>query len=158
MDIDQLETRIQALLGSQQPSGDPVHVEWRLNEYDPKIKAINDALKRADEKERFDLTKELLNVYLTQEAPTVERLFGHLPEKGDRRIMGTVVAGGRQFRIWQGLPAYVSPDFADSCGKNLVVGIYGELTQRYVEELLPAREGYVDFLDYRGCRIRIKGG
>ena len=135
IDIQNLERRLVALGG--QPHKRVVQVSWDF--YTPEVKAINEALARGTNEERLELTKDLYSLYRSDDLENAKKVFGDVSPIGPMRVMGTIAHQGEQFRIWHGIPGHISREHADSCGENLILGVYGnsEDVRKYVETLMP---------------------
>ena len=104
---------------------------------------IDQALKNANEEDRFSLAVNLFRLWfeagMCREQERLEEaksVFGEIFEKhGGRYVMYTLTADRKQLRVWYGRPACMAPDHVDSCGHNLLFGVYGhpEVVQRYLK-------------------------
>lgn len=109
------------------------------------VQKIDEALSRASEEERFSLAVDLFRLWveagvyrMKERQEEAQSVFGQLFDKdGDKRLMYTLTTTGEQLRVWYGSPSYMGPDHVDSCGRNLLFGVYGHPpgVERYLRAL-----------------------
>lgn len=139
-----ISDRIKQLSECRKKEALTADVEYRTYEVDGP--EINQALNRADEEERFTLAVDLFRLWFEagirreeSRQEEAESIFGQVFSKhGRERLMYTLTADGQQLRVWYGLPGRMIPDHVDSCGRNLLFGVYGhtEVVEKYLRAFL----------------------
>ncbi|MBP6888848.1 MAG: hypothetical protein KBC21_04100 [Candidatus Pacebacteria bacterium] len=109
------------------------------------VEKIDRALRNANEEDRFSLAIDLFRLWFEagmcskkERQEEAQSIFGQIfNEHGDKRLMYTLTADGKQLRVWYGRPACMDSDYVDSCGENLLFGVYGhpEIVKRYLQAL-----------------------
>lgn len=143
-------------------------VEWKAE----KAEEITSMLSSLNVNEKLKLTRDFFELYKNYRfsvedycsssdnprLPKVRNFFGN-PQGLNRhfRWVGTLANGDRQFRIWDGLPASINHDYVDSCGRGLVLGVYGrpEEVRKYADSLMELKAGGYDRVNVRGATLLI---
>ena len=132
----ELESRLEALTHEGAPK-----VRWRIDSGFttdiPEMEKINKALVSISAKEKLELTTQLFSLYLGNDREAQKRIFGDLSI--GLYVLGTLTDDGRQFRIWDRVPGYMTYDHVDN-GPGLleVVGDPREVI-KYVHALVSER-------------------
>jgi len=131
---------------SETPSVTKVRLAWTAI---PEVQRANVALQNMGEADRLEFLKVLLDhwrgawynssdreIHMTQ----LRKVFGeNTREDIGSGLLYTLTADGRQFRCWNGIPGVISKNHVDSCGADLVLGVYGEPVnvKKYIVAILP---------------------
>ena len=132
----ELESRLEALTHEGAPK-----VRWRIDSGFttdiPEMEKINKALVSISAKEKLELITQLFSLYLGNDREAQKRIFGDLSI--GLYVLGTLTDDGRQFRIWDRVPGYMTYDHVDN-GPGLleVVGDPREVI-KYVHALISER-------------------
>jgi hypothetical protein len=108
----------------------------------PGQKEINLAFRHGTIDQQANLMKELIDLWRnSKRSAEAKEFFGEFYEKfnNDGRLIYTLTADGKQFRIWYGLPACMRKNHVDSCGRGLLATIGGDsvVVDRLAREIFP---------------------
>lgn len=131
---------------SQQDINRPVTAGVSFDFNNNEMELTNQALRRANEEERYELAMDLFKLWYEAGDRTQDRvaeaktIFGEAFKKygEEKRFIFTVTANGEQLRVWYGRPGRIEAKHVDSCGKNLLFGVYGhpQMVEKYLQGLL----------------------
>jgi len=107
------------------------------------VKKINETLKGASEEERLSLAVDLFRLWIYRNKPAeqerAKEVFGEqlCKEAWDSRVMYTLTANGKEFRVWFGLPKKVSANHVDSFNDGLLFEVRGspEVVELYLKAI-----------------------
>lgn len=136
-----ISDRIEQL--TKKENGQPLSVVVNYGFTYEAVKKIDQSLQNTNEEERFSLAVDLFRLWfeagicdMKERQEEARSIFGQIfDEHNGKRLIYTLTADGKQLRVWYGCPALMEPYHVDSCGKDLLFGVYGhpKVVVRYLK-------------------------